>query len=109
MFVGRGRIINFNEGTFTAGKPHVIEVQLTRASFTTIIWLGHYSLTIHSVVPQYHQLNQRHDTTQHNTQIECDLWPEISYGNGYKGMEVTVSAAPVDMEKYEQVHYTTLD
>ena len=60
MFVGRGRITQFHEDTFTAGKPHTIE-------------------------------------------IECDLWPEITYAGGYKNMEVTVNAAPIDMEKYEQV------
>ena len=60
MFVGRGRITQFNEDTFTAGKPHTIE-------------------------------------------IECDLWPEITYAGGYKNMEVTVNASPIDMEKYEQV------
>ena len=64
MFVGRGRITNFNENAFVPGKPHVFE-------------------------------------------IECDLWPEIKYGSGgadgYKGLSVTVSAAAIDMEKYEQV------
>ena len=29
MFVGRGRITQFNEDTFTAGKPHNIEVHGT--------------------------------------------------------------------------------
>ena len=60
LFVGRGRIMQFNEDTYTAGKPHTIE-------------------------------------------IECDLWPDISYEGGYKGLVVKPSKVPFDTEKYEQV------
>jgi hypothetical protein len=62
MFVGRGRITNFNEASFMAGKPHIMD-------------------------------------------IECDLWPEISYTGegGYKNLVVTAVSSTIDMEKYEQV------
>jgi Bacterial trigger factor protein (TF) len=62
MFVGRGRITNFNEASFMAGKPHIMD-------------------------------------------IECDLWPEISYTGegGYKNLIVTAVSSTIDMEKYEQV------
>ena len=60
LFVGRGRITNFNVDSFTSGKPHTIE-------------------------------------------IECDLWPEISYGSGYKGLKVTATRVDVDTEKYDAV------
>jgi len=62
MFVGRGRITNFNDADFKAGEPHNIE-------------------------------------------IECDLWPEISYNgvNGYKGLKATVVKSDFDYEKYESV------
>ena len=62
MFVGRGRITNFNEASFMAGKPHIMD-------------------------------------------IECDLWPEITYTGegGYKNLVVTAVTSTIDMEKYEQV------
>lgn len=60
LFVGRGRIVNFNADSFTSGKPHTIE-------------------------------------------IECDLWPEISYGSGYKGLQVTATKVDIDTEKYDAV------
>lgn len=62
MFVGRGRITQFNEKEFAAGKPHFVEV-------------------------------------------ECDLWPDITYNGdkGYKGLSVTVSKPNVDKDKFEQV------
>lgn len=61
-FVGRGRITNFNEASFMAGKPHIMD-------------------------------------------IECDLWPEITYTGegGYKNLQVTAVSSTIDMEKYEQV------
>jgi len=42
----------------------------------------------------------------HMIEIECDLWPEIKYGNhdnGYKGLKVDVVKQGFDREKYEQV------
>ena len=60
LFVGRGRIVNFNVDSFTSGKPHTIE-------------------------------------------IECDLWPEISYGAGYKGLHVTATKVNIDTQKYDAV------
>jgi FKBP-type peptidyl-prolyl cis-trans isomerase (trigger factor) len=41
----------------------------------------------------------------HVIEIECDLWPEITYAGekGYKGLKVTVTANPVDTEKLEKV------
>lgn len=53
LFVGRGRITNYNVEKFTSGKPHTITV-------------------------------------------ECDLWPEISYGSGYKGL--TAKAVKVEQD-----------
>ena len=116
MFVGRGRITQFHEDTFTAGKPHTIEVLTTHS---------HTYTHIHTVLTLVHTLKYIHPhnkSTQHlchcfvptlsfphyhsptcHLQIECDLWPEITYAGGYKNMEVTVNAAPIDMEKYEQV------
>lgn len=42
---------------------------------------------------------------QHVIEIECDLWPEISYtgSNGYKGLSVSVVKGDFDLEKYESV------
>jgi trigger factor len=61
LFVGRGRITEFNVDSFTAGKPHNIE-------------------------------------------IECDLWPDISYGTpGYKGLKVEAMKVEGDNSKYEAV------
>jgi len=41
----------------------------------------------------------------HAIDIECDLWPKITYGGekGYKGLEITVESSKIDSEKYEQV------
>ena len=62
MFVGRGRITNFNEASFMAGKSHIMD-------------------------------------------IECDLWPEITYDRegGYKNLVITAVNSSVDKEKCEQV------
>ena len=61
LFVGRGRITNFNEASFMAGKSHIMD-------------------------------------------IECDLWPEITYSkDGYKNLVVTAVNSSVDQEKCEQV------
>ncbi len=45
-----------------------------------------------------------------NVQVECDLWPEITYAGekGYKGLKVSVPKAAFDDSKFEQVKYTTL-
>eukprot|EP01041_Mallomonas_annulata_P012756 gene12756-26867_t len=68
MFVGRGRITNFNEPAFVAGQTHALE-------------------------------------------IECDLWPAISYGDagGYKALKFTVMKGKRDTEKYEQVKASIRD
>lgn len=68
MFVGRGRITQFNEAKFIAGKPHVLD-------------------------------------------IECDLWPEISYSgpNGYKGLKCTVVKNKGDDAKYEAVKKSIME
>lgn len=60
LFVGRGRITNFNVDNFTAGKPHTITV-------------------------------------------ECDLWPEIDYGSGYKGLKATAVKVDADTSKSDAV------
>lgn len=62
MFVGKGRVLAFNENLFTPGKSHVVDVA-------------------------------------------CDLWPTIVYEGekGYKGLEVTVTTAPVDLSKVDAV------
>ena len=63
MFVGRGRIMNFNEADYKPGEPHALRV-------------------------------------------ECDLWPEISYGgktDGYKGLTVIVKKDPIDLKKVASV------
>lgn len=42
----------------------------------------------------------------HTIDIECDLWPEISYGgtaDGYKGLTVTVVQDPQELDKIEKV------
>lgn len=68
MFVGRGRITNFNEASFVAGKPHAIE-------------------------------------------IECDLWPEISYGSqgGYKGLKCVATTGTEDTSKFDAVRKNILE
>ena len=42
----------------------------------------------------------------HTIDVECDLWPEISYGtkdDGYKGLSVTAESNPSDTDKLEKV------
>ena len=67
MFVGRGKILSFNEASFQPGKEHSVD-------------------------------------------IECDLWPTISYSNGekdgYKRLVLTVKTSPssaADKDKLEAV------
>ena len=48
MFVGRGRITQFNEDTFTAGKPHNIEVHGTHTLWFVILLTSSVMLTMHS-------------------------------------------------------------
>lgn len=47
----------------------------------------------------------------HVVDIECDLWPEITYSgtNGYKGLKVTASKSDIDLEKYEKVKKSILE
>ena len=61
-FVGRGRIISFNEKDFVAGETHTID-------------------------------------------IECDLWPQITYEgeNGYKGLKISVNKVSFNVERFDQV------
>jgi FKBP-type peptidyl-prolyl cis-trans isomerase (trigger factor) len=72
-FVGRGRILNFNERTFEAGNPHTIE-------------------------------------------LECDLWPDITYGkqvsgtnDGYNKLKIQVVKPQIDMQKYDSVKKNILE
>ena len=62
MFVGRGRITEFNVDNFTAGKPHTLT-------------------------------------------LECDMWPDISYGAGagYKGLHATAVKVEHDDSKMHAV------
>jgi len=41
----------------------------------------------------------------HTFEVECDLWPNISYGknDGYKGLSLTVTKGKFDGEKYDKV------
>lgn len=47
----------------------------------------------------------------HTVDIECDLWPEMTYSGatGYKGLKVTASKTEIDIEKYEKVKRSIME
>jgi len=47
----------------------------------------------------------------HIVDIECDLWPEMSYTGltGYKKLKVTASKASIDVEKYDKVKRSIME
>ena len=47
----------------------------------------------------------------HIIDIECDIWPEITFStpNGYKGLKVNAVKSDFDVEKYEQVKKSILE
>ena len=90
MFVGRGRIMQFNEDTFTAGKPHTIEVHTPH--HITHIHTMWYTLLI--VQRRYfHGGQTTHDrgtyTTSHHTHSHI-LWYSllISYLTPYQHLHL---------------------
>lgn len=52
----------------------------------------------------------------HTIQLECDLWPEISYvkqasgkNDGYKNLQISAVKPTIDMDKYNSVKQNILE